>query len=102
MNQSKINHSCIPNAEIRFPFSNFILSLTSIKYIEAGEEICISYLDECTLERSRHSRQKELKENYLFICQCLKCEAQSEDADVTSNDEEDEDIEDEEEAMDSD
>lgn len=47
----------------------------------------ISYLDECTLERSRHSRQKILKENYLFECRCEKCDEQVNDADVTSEEE---------------
>ena len=28
--------------------------------------LIISYLDECDRERSRHSRQKILRENYLF------------------------------------
>ncbi|XP_058451730.1 histone-lysine N-trimethyltransferase SMYD5 [Malaya genurostris] len=85
--QSKINHSCSPNAECRFPHSNNVLSLTTIRDIDAGQEICISYLDECALERSRHSRQKMLSENYLFYCQCDKCEIQIEDPDETSEDE---------------
>lgn len=56
-----------------------------------GEEICISYLDDCMLSRSRHSRQKELKENYLFNCTCTKCDAQKNDDDVTSDEEEEDD-----------
>lgn len=88
--QSKINHSCVPNAQPTFPHSDHTLALTALEDIEAGAEICISYLDECALERSRHSRQKELKENYLFVCRCGKCEDQVADPDVTS-DEEDED-----------
>lgn len=56
--------------------------------IFAGEEICISYLDDCMLSRSRHSRQKELKENYLFNCTCRKCDEQKDDADVTSDEDE--------------
>lgn len=82
--QSKINHSCSPNAECRFPHSNNVLVLTATRDIKAEEEICISYLDECALERSRHSRQKMLSENYLFHCQCLKCESQVDDPDITS------------------
>lgn len=30
-------------------------------------------------------------ENYLFVCKCIKCEAQIGDPDVTSDEEEDED-----------
>lgn len=96
--QSKINHSCVPNAQATFPHSDHTLALVALSDIAAGDEICISYLDECALERSRHSRQKELKENYLFVCRCGKCEAQSGDADVTS-DEDDED-DDDDDAMD--
>lgn len=55
-----------------------------------GEEICISYLDDCLLSRSRHSRQKELRENYLFNCSCQKCEEQKGDPDVTSDEEDEE------------
>lgn len=56
--ESKANHSCIPNAQASFPYSNHVVKLIAIQDIQPGEEICISYLDECFLERSRHSRQK--------------------------------------------
>ncbi|XP_064367728.1 histone-lysine N-trimethyltransferase SMYD5 isoform X3 [Dromaius novaehollandiae] len=86
--QSCCNHSCIPNAETSFPDNNFLLHLTALEDIEAGEEICISYLDCCQRDRSRHSRHKILRENYLFTCSCPKCLAQADDADVTSDEEE--------------
>jgi SET and MYND domain-containing protein 5 len=85
--QSKINHSCVPNSEIIFN-GNHTLQIKALRDIKAGEEICISYLDECQLERSRHSRRKYLEENYIFQCSCEKCECQINDADVTSEDEE--------------
>lgn len=121
--ESKSNHSCTPNAQATFPNSNHNLHLVATEDIQCGkftsnvlvlgdknykhtnylcylgEEICISYLDDCLLSRSRHSRQKELRENYLFNCTCQKCEEQKGDPDVTS-DEEDED--DENESMDED
>ena len=37
------------------------LTLKALKDISSGEEITISYLSECELERSRYSRQKILK-----------------------------------------
>lgn len=46
------------------------------------------------LSRSRHSRQKELRENYLFNCACQKCEEQKSDLDVTSDEEEEEEEDD--------
>ena len=61
------------------------------------QEICISYLDECMLQRSRHSRQKHLREHYLFTCTCNLCTQQADDPDVTSDEEDDMDEEDEEE-----
>lgn len=56
--QSKINHSCVPNSVITFPSSDHTLSLIALSDIKAGDEITISYLDECSVDRSRHSRQK--------------------------------------------
>ncbi|KAJ8921624.1 hypothetical protein NQ315_010533 [Exocentrus adspersus] len=87
--QSACNHSCVPNAEPTFVHNNHKLSLVAVKDIEEGEEIFTSYLDECMLERSRHSRRKELMKNYLFVCKCLKCEEQTEQPDVTSEEDED-------------
>lgn len=89
--QSKANHSCVPNAQVTFPQSNHILHLIAFRDIEIGQEICISYLDECMLLRSRHSRQKHLKQNYLFNCTCSKCEEQKDDPDLTSEEEDDDD-----------
>lgn len=60
LTQSKLNHSCVPNAQPSFPYSDHTLAIKALTAIRAGEEICISYLDECSLERSRHSRQKVL------------------------------------------
>lgn len=88
LTQSKINHSCNPNAEIRFPYSNNILQVVALRDINPDEEICISYLDDCQINRSRHSRQKYLQENYLFLCECIKCQEEIDQADVTSDEEE--------------
>ncbi|XP_063963551.1 histone-lysine N-trimethyltransferase SMYD5-like [Lytechinus pictus] len=91
--QSCCNHSCEPNAEINFLHNNSTLSLTALTDISEGEEVLISYLDECSRERSRHSRQKELRENYLFTCDCPKCRLQCDDPDATSSEEEEEEEE---------
>lgn len=95
LNQSKINHSCRPNAEVTFPHSNHTLAVVAEEVINVGDEIFISYLDECNLNRSRHSRQKVLMENYLFVCNCPKCEEELNQPDVTSDEEEEEDGDDE-------
>lgn len=85
--QSTINHSCEPNAIVDFPFNNHQLVVNSKRDISAGEEILISYLDVCDLNRGRYSRNKMLRENYLFTCQCPKCQSQAQDPDVTSDEE---------------
>ncbi|PWA18709.1 hypothetical protein CCH79_00005728 [Gambusia affinis] len=84
----RCNHSCIPNAEASFPDNNFLLHLNALSDISPGEEICISYLDFCQRDRSRHSRHKILRENYLFVCSCSKCTSQMDELDVTSEEEE--------------
>ncbi|CAM4612350.1 unnamed protein product [Leuciscus chuanchicus] len=59
--QSSCNHSCVPNTEASFPDNNFLLHLSALSDISPGEEICISYLDCCQRDRSRHSRHKILR-----------------------------------------
>ena len=85
--QSTINHSCEPNAVIEFPFNSHELVVNTCRDISAGEEILISYLIDCDLNRSRHSRVKMLAENYLFNCDCMKCASQIGDPDETSEEE---------------
>lgn len=85
--QSLCSHSCIPNTESSFPHNNYVLSLVALRDIEPGEEITISYLDECSLNRSRHSRAKILRENHLLTCSCKRCEAEADQPDVTSDEE---------------
>ncbi|CAG9562613.1 unnamed protein product [Danaus chrysippus] len=85
--QSACNHSCAPNAESSFPYGNHRIQLKAIRHIKPGDEIHISYLDDCTLQRSRHSRQRELSENYLFVCCCERCMSQSSEPDCTSDEE---------------
>jgi hypothetical protein len=83
--QSKCNHSCEPNAEICFLHANTFLTLRATCAIAKGEEVCISYLSSCDLTRSRHSRQKLLRENYVFECHCPRCERELGDPDITSD-----------------
>ncbi|XP_013141688.1 PREDICTED: SET and MYND domain-containing protein 5 [Papilio polytes] len=94
--QSACNHSCAPNAESSFPYGNHRIQLKAIDVIMPGDEIYISYLDECSLQRSRHSRQKELAQNYLFVCWCERCLAQGSQPDCTSEEDmSDDEIDDE-------
>lgn len=94
--QSLINHSCDPNAEIHFPFNNNTLAVKAVENIGEGDEILTSYLDECILSRSRHSRNKFLENNYLFTCNCRKCQSQVNLPDVTSDEDSEDHTDDEE------
>lgn len=90
--QSSCNHSCSPNAMSDFPYSDFRLVMSATRAISAGEQILVSYLDECALQRSRHSRSKVLRENYLFDCRCERCVVElASQPDITSEEELDED-----------
>lgn len=86
-----IRHSCEPNSELCFPHNNHVLQVKCITSIEAGDEISICYLDECMQSSSRHTRVKYLQENYSFTCRCRKCESQTDQPDVTSDEDEEED-----------
>lgn len=85
--QSSINHSCMPNAEIRFLNMNHILSVVSTRPIKCGDEVTISYLDECLLTHSRRTRHKHLQEHYLFKCTCERCMGEDDDAGCSSDSE---------------
>uniref|UniRef100_A0A8D8WG37 SET and MYND domain-containing protein 5 n=1 Tax=Cacopsylla melanoneura TaxID=428564 RepID=A0A8D8WG37_9HEMI len=84
--QSSCNHSCSPNAEIKFPYSNFVLNLMALQDISVGDEICISYMEEDLLERGRGTRNNYLRSNYYFTCTCEKCQSQVGDPESASED----------------
>ncbi|XP_005093967.1 SET and MYND domain-containing protein 5 [Aplysia californica] len=69
--------------------------MVALEDIEPEQEINISYLSCCDLDRGRHSRQKALRENYLFQCSCQMCISQADDESCTSDDDEEEDMDDE-------
>lgn len=46
------------------------LAVVTLRNIEAGEELCISYFDE---QEPYGGRQQSLYEHYLFECECPKC-----------------------------
>jgi len=59
--QSWVNHSCVPNCEVKFPEKNHRIGLIATEDISAGDELTISYLDLADLTRSRYSRNKYLR-----------------------------------------
>ena len=80
---SKLNHSCDPNAEVRFETGDNRLTIWSLRDIEQGEEVCIGYLDfehecrhegcECDDAVDVQDRQSLLKKFYHFECMCEIC-----------------------------
>jgi len=76
-----MNHSCIPNAEIRgAEYIDCNIDIVATQDIVKGEELTISYLnlgsqiDQTSNSRiARNRRQKELRSRYLFFCQCTRC-----------------------------
>ena len=83
------------STQVRFNGDSAELHVVALKAIAEGEEVCISYLDQCQLARSRHSRVKLLRENYLFECACSRCQIEVRDqADATSEEEDEDEDED--------
>ncbi|KAG7636533.1 Zinc finger MYND-type [Arabidopsis thaliana x Arabidopsis arenosa] len=65
---SIINHSCSPNAVL--VFEEQMAVVRAIDSISKDSEITISYIETAG---STLTRQKSLKEQYLFHCQCARC-----------------------------
>ena len=65
---SAVNHSCEPNAVFVFKGTN--LAIRTIKKIDKGQEVFISYTDQLALKSERH---KVLSEQFNFICSCIEC-----------------------------
>lgn len=65
---SMINHSCNPNATVLYDKDK--LYVKAIQSIEKGQEITINYVD---LAMSRRKRQKSLRQQYFFDCNCDLC-----------------------------
>ena len=78
-----MNHSCEPNAIVRFDITSSTspvpipkvhhgsISVHALRPIAKGEEICITYID-ATMSLER--RQADLKLRYFFDCGCLMCQ----------------------------
>ncbi|KAK4572930.1 hypothetical protein RGQ29_031065 [Quercus rubra] len=65
---SIINHSCLPNSVL--VFEGRLAVIRAVQHIPQGAEVLISYID---TTGSTMTRQKALKEQYLFTCACPRC-----------------------------
>lgn len=68
---SFMSHSCLPNAVWHYSGSDHLLRAR--RDIQAGDEICISYLTEPSLLQSTPFRRMELSETKWFWCDCERC-----------------------------
>jgi hypothetical protein len=65
------NHNCEPNLQVSYvDENNETLLVNALRPIAAGDELCISYIDE---NDAVEVRQQQLYEHYLFTCGCAKC-----------------------------
>ncbi|XP_030933873.1 histone-lysine N-methyltransferase ASHR1 isoform X2 [Quercus lobata] len=71
---SIINHSCLPNSVL--VFEGRLAVIRAVQHIPQGAEVLISYID---TTGSTMTRQKALKEQYLFTCTCPRCIKLSDD-----------------------
>ncbi|KAF7829866.1 histone-lysine N-methyltransferase ASHR1 [Senna tora] len=65
---SIINHSCLPNSVLVFEGKSAIVR--AVQHIPKGSEVLISYIETAG---STMTRQKALKDQYLFTCTCPRC-----------------------------
>ncbi|GAB5583340.1 histone-lysine N-methyltransferase SMYD3 isoform X3 [Prionailurus iriomotensis] len=79
---SLLNHSCDPNCSIVFNGPHLLLR--AVRDIEAGEELTICYLD---MLMTSEERRKQLRDQYCFECDCIRCQTQDKDADMLTGDE---------------
>lgn len=75
---SRINHSCLPNAQGNFHEGLGKFNVHATRDIEADEELTLNYLHERGAIRA--SRLENLKNGYGFLCQCPACDMDSKKA----------------------
>jgi SET domain len=69
---SRINHSCVPNAQGNFHDELGRFNIHATRDIEKDEELTLNYLQE--LGAARVSRQARLLGGYGFMCECPACD----------------------------
>ncbi|PPR03302.1 hypothetical protein CVT26_008132 [Gymnopilus dilepis] len=67
---NRANHSCGPNAAIKWDLASLTISLYALRDIAEGEEICKTYVNPAL---PRATRMSILQKNYRFRCDCPWC-----------------------------
>ena len=74
---SMLNHSCAPNVEWRFNTAGdgrATVCVRTLRALEAGEELTVSYLPPRLLEPGRDGERKaKLRDGFGFVCACSRC-----------------------------
>ena len=70
-----MNHSCDPNVIASSSHNNHTATFVALRPIEAGEELCISYVDDGL---PWEERRNLLQQFYRFECRCMRCHVQRE------------------------
>lgn len=69
---SRLNHSCVPNAQGNYHPLHETFNIHSTSDIKAGDEITVSYLPEKC--QTRNQRIEALDSGYGFQCACPACD----------------------------
>jgi hypothetical protein len=74
--QSCFNHSCSPNAAVRFTATHEI-SIQLLRDVKAGEDVAITYVPELFLALEDFRSRRERLRPYFFECACDRCVVES-------------------------
>lgn len=73
---SRINHSCLCNAEWEWNAKGRYLELFAWTDLKAGDEVTIDYLGLPAWEMTAKERRSELARDYNFLCRCKACDSE--------------------------
>ena len=73
----RANHSCHPNCNYYHNIDLGVQQLYCVTNIREGEELTVSYLPD-NMIATRQERQRFLKKNHNFGCQCSECNLEGE------------------------
>lgn len=71
---SRINHSCLCNAEWEWNAKSGRIELYAWTDLKVGDEVTIDYLGLPAWEMTAQQRRSELARDYNFLCRCKACD----------------------------
>lgn len=79
---SFFNHSCRPN--LKKERTRRAYSFTAIQPVEAGDELCISYIGD-SADMPLQERRSRLSAGWGFVCRCARCTSEEADGQSKTN-----------------